>query len=151
MSCDNCDKEIRYTCGKKVNARCVDYEGDHSECSELNCCDKPTVHDTLEDISNQLTTICQSIDVSALGEDCLNYEGTPVTVKDVLLKLEQEVCDLKDRIQEEENCPTVFQQDISCLNLNYECLSDPCGDPPSNLTELLQSMITQICANVAQP
>lgn len=148
MGYDNCGDKIG-ACLKKTNARCVTYEGKHSECSELDCCDRPSVHDTLEDMSDQFSAICSAIDTAGLGDLCLEYDGTgeegEVLVKDVLLKLEQTVCDLKENIQEEGECNPIFNQDITCAGLDLSCLVDECGEQPSTFKEVLQIMINEIC------
>lgn len=148
----NCNDKIEYTCGKKVNARCVDYEGKHSECTNLTECSSRSVHTTLEDIADQLTDLCNKVDTSGLSDSCLTYDesdGEQVRIVDILNKLQEEVCALKDIVEAEEACPSIFTQDISCLGLDYNCLADPCGVQPQNLAELLQLIINQACPPIA--
>lgn len=152
MGCDNCEQDIRYTCGKRINARCIDYEGEYSTCSSLNCCNKPSMHTVIEDMNSQLSDICDSLDTSELGGDCLSYPSSPILVKDVLLTMEEEICSIKNTLSQDADCNPVFDQDIACLELDYKCLYDPCGvNRPASLKELLQSMIDKICELDAAP
>lgn len=148
MGCDNCDKKITDTCNGKENSRCSIYEGEHSSCSDLNCCDKPTVHETLEDISSQLQTLCDATNTDGLGQECFEYDyEDELQVKDVLEKLEEEVCGLKETVAGEEDCPSVLTHDLTCLNLDYKCLVDECNEQPVTLKDLLQVLINQTCSN----
>lgn len=139
-----CDK-IEDTCGKKHNARCVEYEGTVNSQSELST-DCNSVHNTTEDIYNQLEDIQNSINLEGLGEDCITYvqEGDKLTVAEALLGLESKVCGL---VSESTDCNPIFDADITCLNLDLDCLTtDPCGEPITTFKQLLQAMIIQACA-----
>ena len=149
----NCNDKIEYTCGKKVNARCSDYEGDLSSCSDLNPdCNSHSVHDVLNDINSQLSTVCSQLDMTAVDNGCITYEGegTP-TLPEILSKLSSLICTIQDQLPAEGECNSVYSDPIDCAGLDYSCLVDECGAEanPQNLTELLQIMITQICANAS--
>lgn len=138
-----CDK-IEDTCGKKINARCVDYEGTVNSQSPLTegCLN---VHNTTEDIYDQLEVIQESIDLTDLGSACITYpqEGLALKVSEALLGLETKVCELAVT---EEGCHPIFDADITCLGLNLGCLpDDPCGDPITTFKQLLQALIAQSC------
>ena len=141
--------KIEDTCGKKINARCVDYEGPINEQSELDAEDCLDVADTTEDIYNQLEDIQNSIDLSNLGEDCITYEqaGDNLLVSEALIGLEQKICELSG-VTDPENpgCHPIFDADISCLNLDLGCLTTPCDTPITTFKELIQALITQSCA-----
>lgn len=145
-----CGDKLSNSCGKRHNARCVDYEGQLHEHTELDDCNCHSVHDVLEDMGNALNDINEQIDLSALGDSCIEYEKDDkgrITVKEALKKLEECVCDLKDMVEDtdEDDCPNIFSQDISCLGLDFGCLTDPCGEQITNLKDLLQALITQSC------
>jgi len=88
-----CNSKIRHTCGSTTYAVCANYEGivnSQSELSEESCLN---LEETTSDIYNQLETILDNSDLSALGEQCLTYvevEGK-IFVKNALLKMEEEI------------------------------------------------------------
>jgi len=140
-----CDK-IDDTCGKKINARCVDYEGEVNSQSDLDQEGCLSVASTTEDIYNQLEEIQESIDLSGLGEDCIEYTQAEekLKVSEALLALEAKVCELD---VEAPDCHPIFDADITCLNLDLDCLTtDPCDEPITTFKQLLQAMIIQACA-----
>lgn len=140
-----CDK-IEDTCGKKINSRCVDYEGEVNSQSELEQEGCLNLHETTEDIYDQLEDIQTSIDLSDFKEDCIEYEqeGETLKVNEVLKGLQDKVCELAET---EEGCHPIFDADITCLGLDLDCLStDPCGDPITTFKQLIQAMITQACS-----
>lgn len=148
-----CGDKLKYTCGKRTNAKCVDYEGDlHNETS-LESCDCYNVEEVIEDINGTINDITNAIDLADLGGLCITYPLTDgkILVKDALKKIEEKLCELADAVElDPPDCPTIFSQDISCLGLDYECLTDACDNDITNLGELLQALITQVCANAAQ-
>jgi len=146
-----CKDKLSRTCGKKINAKCVDYEGELHENTQLEACDCHSVEDVIEDMNLAINEIYESIDLSELGDSCIEYEKVDgkILVKEALKKLEECVCDLKSQLEDTDStgCPAIFSQDISCLGLDFLCLTDPCGNQIQNLGELLQALINQTCAN----
>jgi hypothetical protein len=145
-----CNNKISSTCGKKINAKCVDYEGEFHTDSELAACDCPNMEDVIEDINNTLNNIKTNLDTSGLGNSCIDYDeqGGEITISEALLKLEEKLCEVADYVNfsEPEACPPIYTQDITCLNLDFACLTDPCGEQITDLKTLLQALITQACA-----
>lgn len=141
-----CDK-IEDTCGKKINSRCVKYEGEVNEDSALDSADCLNIHETTEDIYNQLEEIQDSINLEALGDTCITYvqeDENKLKVKEVLFALEKAVCDLQPEAAPD--CNPIFDADITCIGLDLECLeTDQCDNPITTFKDLLQAMITQIC------
>ena len=139
------------SCGKKINARCVDYEGSINDKSSLDSEGCLNIHDTTEDLYTQVEEIQQGIDLSGLGAKCLTF--TPATtgdlkVKEALLTMEDFICNIKASLPDKTSptyCPPVFTEDLSCLGLDFKCLVDPCGDPITTLKTLLQVMIDKTC------
>tara|TARA_R110000772_G_scaffold119924_1_gene226087 strand:+ start:1235 stop:1705 length:471 start_codon:yes stop_codon:yes gene_type:complete len=150
-----CKDKISRTCGKKINAKCVDYEGSLHDNTTLATCDCHSVEDVIEDMNLALNEINTSIDLTILGDDCITYDEVDgkIQVKEALKKLEECICELKAKVDDvdAEDCPAIFSADISCLGLNFECLETACETPIQNLGELLQALITQTCANVVAP
>jgi hypothetical protein len=144
-----CSDKVSRTCGKKVNAKCVDYEGELHNNTELEECDCHNLEDVIEDLNTGLNTIFDAIDLSELGNDCLTYEleNGKVLVKNALKKFEEEICKLKEATATDVDCNPIYTEDFTCVGLDLECLSDPCNNPITNLGDLLQAMITQICQN----
>jgi hypothetical protein len=144
-----CNDKLSSTCGKRHNAKCVDYEGDLHGSTELDDCDCHNVESVIEDLNSTVDEIEESIDLSTLGDRCIDYEEVDgkIQVKEALLKIEEVVCELKDQVEDTDNndCPNIFTQDFSCLNLDFKCLTDPCGDQITNLKGLLQALIDKSC------
>lgn len=142
-----CKTKLKHNCGIKTNARCVFYDLSLPETSKLKMVeDCLTVEETTEDLYNLVDYILESIDTSGLGEKCLTYKKSKskynplvdvVYIKDVLLKLEDEICKLKE-------IKDVTLDDV-LANLNFKCLTDPCDENITTLTQLLQILIDEIC------
>lgn len=138
MGC--CDDNKKFNCGKKQPASCVFYKGYLPKYSELDkgCA---TVEETTEELYRHQEQILESIDTSGLGKDCLDYPTVEVDdkevilVKDVLEVLEEKVCQLLD-----------IPEDDDTLQLDFKCLTTPCGDEINSLKDLLQTLINEICA-----
>lgn len=137
----SCKDKTSTICIDSVNARCVDYEGEVSEKSELEGCINQ--HEVNEDIYTQLDNIDTNVDTSDLGDSCISYAETngEVLIKTVLLKLEEEICTLK-----ESNAGSATTDiDITSFNLDFGCLVDPCGSQITGLYQLLQILIDKSC------
>lgn len=139
----NCKDKIKYTCAKRANARCVDYEGEISECTGLDSeCSIHTVHEVLEDNNKQLTKICSELDLSGVDRRCLEFEVEEPKLPDFIGTIIAKVCEEK-----EVECSVFLDTPIDCMELDYKCLVDECGveAAPSNIKELLQLLIDRIC------
>lgn len=149
----NCKDKISSTCGKKVNAKCVDYEGEYHSNTNIEPCDKPSVEDVIEDINSHIDTLSDSMDLSSLGKDCIEYtkEGEELKAKEAFLALEAKICEIADFVglpkpgcESCDNCSPIFDLDINCAGLNLGALVDECGEQPKTLKELLQLIIDQV-------
>lgn len=142
MNKENCNK-IKHTCtGNRNYATCIMYEGETNEHSPLKDDCELTIEETTQDIYNQL----EEINLSELG-GCLEYVETEegkIIVKNVLLKHEQEICDLKNRIDELEN-RQICDFPISACGLDLDCLSLPCDDSIATIKDLFQALINKVC------
>lgn len=130
----NCGNKVKHTCSEKNYATCVYYELEVPDFSSLVNQDCITLEETTEDQYNILEGIKSEIDLSALGQDCINYGVNPKTVKSVLLKYEQEICDLKDRVNTLE---TTAICDMNITDCGLTLPDNPCGGTFSTLGELL--------------
>lgn len=130
----------KYNCGIKQNARCIYYEGDLPEFSELEDC--VTLEETTEEIYTNLNEIKDSIDLSKLGKECINYsefqEDEKLKVNEVMLTFEKEICDLKNNITDSSCC-------IDLNKIDFKCLIDPCNNSIDTQLKLIQIMIDKIC------
>lgn len=137
MSCR--DNKLKYNCGTRTNARCVFYEGYLPEHSKLKDEDCVTIEETTDELYHTQEDILDSIDLSSLGKLCLEYDNSTdkLKVKEVLLAIEKEICKLKSASEENDN---------GSLNLDFKCLTSPCGEQITTLNELLQVLIDEICA-----
>lgn len=137
----NCHNRLKHTCGSTNYATCIQYESSVNTDSELvneTCLD---LEQTTQDIYNQL----ENLDLSALGELCLSYttiSGKNI-VKNVLLKFEEKICELENRVEELETVD-ICNQSITSCNLDFGDLVDACGNQPTTLAETLQLILTQL-------
>lgn len=145
----NCNK-IKHTCGSIVFADCTSYETDLPEFSELEC---PSIEETTEELYNLVGEIKEEIDLKDLGDKCLEYVETEegkIIVKNVLLKQEDEICLLKNRVKQLEDRQLCDFPITACLPNGFDCLALPCDTSITNLGQLLEAMITKICQNNEQ-
>ena len=137
----NCHNKIKQTCGSTNYSTCIHYEGSVNADSELvneTCLD---LEQTTQDIYNQL----ENLDLSALGELCLSYvqENNKNIVKNVLLKFEEKICELENRVEELETVD-ICNQSITSCNLDFGDLVDACGNQPTTLAETLQLILDNL-------
>ena len=137
-------KKIKYGCGDITYATCLKTEiipNTQSSLLEEECISQEQVN---EDVYEQLENIQTQSDLSELGELCLTYttvEGK-ILVKNALLKLEEEICSLKEEVE-------TLKTTAVCNLLVTDCdfilgdLADTCDNPPTTLKELLQILINQ--------
>ena len=144
----NCGSKTKHTCAEKNYATCIYYEPDlevgipnFSSLFEQDCI---TIEDTTKDQYEILAEIKSEIDLSALGEEgsCItNYMPTPeekIVVKNVLLRYEQEICTL---IQKVETLETTAICDIDITKCGLLLPGDPCNNSITTLGELLKYLI----------
>lgn len=133
----NCGNKIKHTCAEKNYATCVYYELEVPDFSSLVGEDCITLEETTEDQYNILADILSEIDMSALG-NCPTIDYPPsrqgLIIKNVILQLEQEICDLKDRVNTLE---TTAICDMDITNCGLTLPDNPCGGTFSTLGELL--------------
>lgn len=140
-----CNDNASNICIKTTLATCIDYKGKLGENTTIteDCVNQNEVNEDLYSITD---TIIDEQDTSNLGNLCISYPVTDgkITLKSVVETNEQEICDLKSRVETLENMD-FGNLDITGFNLDFTCLVDPCGDPITDLKQLLQIMINQIC------
>lgn len=133
------DNKLKYNCGVKHNARCVFYDGTIPEFSELEDC--VTIEETTEELYEHVQEIEDSIDLSELGKNCIDYsefqKEKDLKVKEAFQTLEKEICLLIEK--EEDGCC------IDIEKLDLKCLVDPCNNIINNQTQLMQVIIDQLC------
>jgi hypothetical protein len=132
----NCGNKIKHTCSEKNYATCVYYELEVPSFSSLINEDCITLEETTEDQYNLIGGIKSEIDLSALGQDCINYGVNPKTVKSVLLKQEQEICNLKDRVNTLETT-AICDINITDCGLDLSGINNNCSSPVTTLADLL--------------
>ncbi len=137
----NCGSKIKHTCAEKNYATCIYYELEVPDFSSLVGEDCITLEETTEDMYTLIGDIKSEIDLSALGQDCITHGVNPKTVKNVLLKYEQEICDLKDRVNTLE---TTAICDMNITECGLTLPDNPCGGTFSTLGELLGYLLDNI-------
>jgi|GEM_PF-2614762 len=139
----NCGNKIKNTCGSPTYATCVEYEGELPEFSEIEGC--PVIEETTAELYTLIGKIKEETDLSALGDLCLTYvqEDSKTIVKNVLLKFEEEICTLKEKITTLENTG-ICDQSISGCDLDYDDLVDNCGNIPTTMAGVLQLILDNL-------
>ena len=137
----NCNR-ISHTCGERTYLICSEYEGSVNSDSSLieeSCLNGQEV---VQDIYNQL----ENLDLSALGELCLSYvqENNKNIVKNVLLKFEVEICNLKEELELVKNRQICDIPITECLP-NLDCLTDACDNNITTLGDWMLAVQTKIC------
>lgn len=144
MGCCN-DSNIKTNCGKKQFATCVHYKSELPAYSKLEkgCV---VIEETTKELYENQENILQSIDTSKITKDCIDYPTTEVDgeekilVISILQSLQDQICDMKEESSEDE-----------ALNLDFKCLTSPCGNQIDSLKDLLQVLINEICELKNQP
>ena len=134
-------KKIKYGC-ETTYATCVVTEltpNTQSSLLETECISQ---QDFNEDVYEQLENIQTQSDLSELGNLCLDYVeiGGKIFVKNALLKLEEEVCSLKNKTEALENVD-ICNKDITSCNFLFGNLTTACGDQPQTLGEVIQLIL----------
>lgn len=105
-----CQDKISDRCTTKTNAVCVKYEGTLHADTLLDVEDCHNLEEVIEDINAELDDINTQIDITALGEACIEYTpaGDELSVADVLLEHEAQICALiaATGLNDPEPCPT---------------------------------------------
>lgn len=144
-----CNNKIKHTCtGSRTFAVCTQYEGTVNEDSALVDESCLSVEETTQDIYDQIGAIKNNQDLSELGEKCLTYvedEDGKIIVKNVLLKMEDEICALKTQIETLEK-RTICDLKISDCNIDLKCLEeDECNQTIVTLADWIQAVTNKIC------
>ena len=139
-------KKIKYGCDTSY-ATCIIVESTPNPQSSLLDVECISQQDFNEDVYEQLENIQIQSDLSELGELCLTYttvEGK-LFVKNALLKLEEEICSLKENV-ETLKTTDILDKSIIGLGLDLECLTDACSGTITTYRELFQALVTKSCA-----
>lgn len=139
-------KKIKYGCDTSY-ATCIITEITPNPQSSLLDVECISQQDFNEDVYEQLENIQTQSDLSELGEQCLTYttvEGK-LFVKNALLKLEEEICSLKENV-ETLKTTDILDKSIIGLGLDLECLTDACSGTITTYRELFQALVTKSCA-----
>lgn len=126
---------------KKIESACTIYRGCLPQDSILKGNDCVSIEETTEELYGNVTTIKQEIDLSYLGNRCLDYNPAEIgrpTVREFARKIEQEVCDLKDQNKLSQSICNIS---IAGCNLDLGNIVDTCGIQPQTFGELLQILI----------
>ena len=139
-----CNK-IKQTCGDSLFSTCVFHQSELPSFSELEPCDT-TIAETTDELYSFVGEIKEETDLSELSSECLTYVTTEegkIVVKNVLLKFEQEICELKEKINLLETTDICNKSIVHC-SLDFGDLVDTCGNPPTTLSEALQLILDNL-------
>ncbi len=147
-----CSDKLKYTCGKRQNARCTFYELDLPAWSSLLTEDCVTIEETTKELYDEVTAIKDFLDFDNLTEDCITYTYADVDSKklsEVINPITEELCALKATL-ENQALDSICNVPLTACNIDTECLDDVCNTGLNTIGDLLQAMITKICAIDAQ-
>lgn len=136
---------VSNTCGNPLSSACVDYEITVPTSSNLSSDLCVSIEKTTKDLYDRTESILDETDLSELGNSCLSYitvSGRNI-VKNVLLKYEEEICTLKQKVADLESGKSICDMPISGCNFNLGTLVDSCGVQPTTFGELLQILLNQ--------
>ena len=137
--------KIKNTCtGSLQQATCTEYQTELPSFSELSEC--VSIEETTEELYSLIGKIKTEIDLSELGERCLEYveAGGKIFVKNVLLKLEEEICNQKEEIEELRNrkiCDTPISECVT----SFDCLVGACDNSIITLGDWMSAVQVKIC------
>lgn len=137
----NCNK-TKYTCGDTVYSACTLYEKELPEFTKIED-ECYTIEETTEDQYILLGEIKDEIDLSELGESCLEYlldENDKIVVKNVLLKYEEKICELLEKVEALETVD-ICNKNIEACDLNFGALTNECDEQPLTLKDTLQLIL----------
>lgn len=133
-----CGDSGKFNCGTRTEAKCTYYKGYLPKYSKLdkNCV---VIEETTAELYKNQEAILKSIDTSKLTKDCLDYPTDDsaearILIVDVLQKLQEEICEIKEGSEEDNS-----------LNLDFKCLETQCGNQITSLKDLLQVLIDEVC------
>ena len=145
MKKQSCQSKVKHTCTGSIQyALCTSYETELPEFSELEC---PSIEETTEELYNLVGEIKEQTDLSELGERCLEYlldENDNIVVKNVLLKFEEEICNLKEELELVKNRQICDIPITECLP-DLGCLALPCDTSIVTLGDWMLAVQTKIC------
>lgn len=145
MKKQSCQSKVKQTCTGSVQyALCTIYETDLPEFSELEC---PSIEETTEELYNLVGEIKEETDLSELGDRCLEYVETEegkLIVKNILLKFEEEICNLKEELVLVKNRQVCDVPITECLP-DLDCLALPCDTTIITLGDWMLAVQTKLC------
>ena len=140
-----CNDDISNICIESTLDSCVDVTATLGENTKIveGCVSQKDVNNDLYIITDEIIT---NSNTSQLGNLCISYPITSgkITLKSVFETHETEICNIKDRLNNLEN-QNIANLDITGFGLDFNCLSDPCGDPITTFGQLLQILINKTC------
>jgi hypothetical protein len=144
-----CKNKVSQTCiGSTTQAVCVKTDVTVNSESSLINDDCLNVEETTQDLYNQIGEIKKETDLSELGLKCLTYTKVSgkILTKNVLLKHEQEICDLKTKVTALETTG-FWDKKIEGSGLNLLCLlpPNPCNTTIITNRDLFQALINKVC------
>ena len=135
------NNKIKCNCGTRQNARCVYYDAYLPKYSKLDE-DCVNINETTEELYENQEKILDSIDLVKLGKKCIDYsefqEDDSLKVNEAFLTFEKEICELKNKKNDD-------SYSIDLDKIDFKCLSDPCNNEITSLENLIQVLINEVC------
>ena len=137
-----CCNSRKNTCvGNIVSSICTKYMGYLPKYSKLDE-DCVNIEETTEELYENQEKILDSIDLVKLGKECIDYsefqKNDSLKVKEAFLTFEKEICELKNKKNENSCC-------IDLSKIDFKCLSNPCNNIIDSQLKLIQALIDKVC------
>jgi len=113
MSCS----KIKHNCGKKNYAKCINYEGEVPEFTNLEDTDCLDIEEVIEDAYSLIEDIKEEIDLSDLDNECFTIPQNTKT-KELFQLLINKICEQESTISELQETITTIQGQITDLQEN---------------------------------
>jgi len=139
----DCGFTVKNTCGERLFATCVYYEGVLPDFTTLDAASCYTLEEIVTDVYLQLTDIYDALEVdSLLGGLSLTYTlvDGKITVRQALKTFEEEIDSLKDKVDNAAKYQLCDLPIDGCA-LDLGALEDACGGTITNFGELFQALI----------
>jgi hypothetical protein len=134
--------KIKHTCGDSMYATCVNYDTPLPEFSEITGCADLDL--TTAELYSLVGELRDQADLSEIGEKCLEYVEVSgkIFVKNALLKMEEEICLLKEEV-ETLKTTALCDYSIEACNFSFGDLVDGCNEQPTTLKSVIQILLNQ--------
>lgn len=108
----NCNK-ISLTCGQSQYFKCINYEGEFPDYSELDECSNG--EEIIEELYSLITDIREGQNLESLRGECITYPQGEISVVEAFQAMQSFICAQNETIQTMQQNITTLQQQVQDL------------------------------------